>query len=86
MLNPPSYLELWLAGENLSLPQPQIWVGIDDNFGIIILIFHLNICCDPSLEPSDRDGSNVGQNICFHGNLTGIIPSYHQLPLICRTS
>ena len=23
------------------------------------------ICCDPSSEPSRRDGSDVGSNVCF---------------------
>ena len=41
------------------------------------------ICCDPSSEPSRRDGSDEGHNIRFNAELTQIIPNYHQiLPLI----
>ena len=29
------------------------------------LFLNENICCDPSLEPSHREGSNDGHNICF---------------------
>ena len=42
----------------------QIKGGIEDNSKIISLIFQQNICCDLSLEPSRRDGSNEGsQNV-----------------------
>ena len=30
------------------------------NLGIIAIFLHKNIFCDPSLEPSLRDGSNEG--------------------------
>ena len=29
------------------------------------LFLNKNICCDPSLEPSQQDGHNEGHNICF---------------------
>ena len=35
----------------------QITEGIKDNFFLFLVE---NICCDPSLEPSRRDGSNDG--------------------------
>ena len=35
---------------------------IQDNF---FLFFNENICCDPSLEPSRRDGSNDGSRNIF---------------------
>ena len=34
--------------------------GTVDNSKIIFLLFKLNICYDPSLEPSKPDGSNDG--------------------------
>ena len=41
-------------------PRLQINGGIEDNSKINFLFFNENICCDPSLEPSRRDGSNDG--------------------------
>ena len=39
----------------------QIRGGIEDNSKIIFLLLNKNIIwCDPSLEPSQRDGSNDG--------------------------
>ena len=38
----------------------QIRRGNRNNLGIINHILHKNIFCDPSLEPSRRDGSNDG--------------------------
>ena len=38
----------------------QIRGGIEDNSKVIFLFLIKNICCDPSLEPSQRDGSNDG--------------------------
>ena len=38
----------------------QIRGGIENNLKIIVLFINENICCDPSLEPSRRDGSNDG--------------------------
>ena len=41
------------------------------------------LCCDPSSEPSQRDGSAEGSQHMFCVKLTKIIPYYHQiLPLI----
>ena len=53
---------------------------------IIIKLFFLvlkkkNICCDPSLEPSLRDSSNV-HNLCFYGKFLKIIPKLSLLPLL----
>ena len=39
--------------------------GCWDNSGIFILFLNGNICCDPSLEPSRRDGSNFGSQHVF---------------------
>ena len=36
----------------------QIRGDIEDNSKIICLFFNENVYCDPSLEPSQRDGSN----------------------------
>ena len=38
----------------------QIREGFEDNSKIFFLFLHENICRDPSLEPSKRDGSNAG--------------------------
>ena len=38
----------------------QIRGGIEDNSKIVFLLLNENICCDPSLERSRRDGSNDG--------------------------
>ena len=44
----------------------QITEGIKDNSKIIFFLFLVeNICCDPSLEPSRRDGSNDGSQNMF---------------------
>ena len=57
--------------------------SIDDNCGKIILILHINICCDPSSEPSCQDGSDEGSQHTFYAELIKSIPNYHQtLPLI----
>ena len=34
--------------------------GIGDNSKVFFLFLSKNICCDPSLEPSQRDGSYDG--------------------------
>ena len=48
--------------------------GIKDSSKIIFLFLNQNICCDPSIEPSRRDGSNnVSQNMVF-GEIWIIIP------------
>ena len=41
----------------------QVRRGKRDNLGIIFHITPLNVRCDPSLEPSRRDGSNVSQHV-----------------------
>ena len=46
------------------------------------LFLNENISCDPTLEPSKRDGSNdVSQNM-FYGEILLIIPSFSLLPLL----
>ena len=46
------------------------------------LFLNKNICCDPSLEPSHRDGSNGGsQNMFLWRNMV-IIPKLSLLPLL----
>ena len=52
---PPPYLELC-----------QDIVGrMDSSETIFYFFFTENICCDPSLEPSQRDGSNEGSQHTF---------------------
>ena len=43
----------------------QIRGGIDENSKIIFLFLNENLCCDPSSEPSRRDGSNDGPEFMF---------------------
>ena len=43
----------------------QIRGGIDDNLKVFFLFLNENICCDPSLEPSQRDGSKNGSQHTF---------------------
>ena len=43
----------------------QIRGGNRDNLGIIAMFLHKNTFCDPSLEPSLRDGSNEGSQHMF---------------------
>ena len=51
-----------------------------DYFGIIFQITDKNICCDPSLEPSRRDGSTMGSQNMF--SLRKIISILFLLPLL----
>ena len=53
----------------------QIRGSIEDNL-IIFLFLNKNISCDPSLEPSQRDGSNVGSQNMF---LWRIIANYPKI-------
>ena len=54
----------------------QIRGGIEDNSKIIFSFLNKNICCDPSLEPSQQDGSNEGsQNMLLWRNKANY-PSY----------
>ena len=47
----------------LELPELQIRGSTEDSSDIFFL-FLVKTCCDPSLEPSQRDGSNDGlQNV-----------------------
>ena len=47
----------------------QISRGDRDNLGIISHTLHENIFCDPSLELSHRDGSNIGVTTNVHENI-----------------
>ena len=48
---------------------------------VILLVLRRNICCDPSSEPSRRDGSDEGsQHTVSMGNKKKIVLSYHQIP------
>ena len=51
--------------EWLELAGLQIRRSNKDNLGIIIHVFQKNIFCDPSLELSQRDGSNEGSQHMF---------------------
>ena len=47
-----------------------------DNSDIFFLFLNENICCDPSLEPSPRDGSNEGSQHMFSRSDMGNYPCY----------
>ena len=50
---------------------------------VIFFYFSLKpICCDPSSEPSGRDGSDDGSQYMFYTKLTKIVPNYHQIPTL----
>ena len=51
-----------LDKEGLQNSVLKIRRGYRDNLG---LIFHKNLCCDPSLEMSCQDGSNKGSQHMF---------------------
>ena len=48
--------------------------GNKDNLELIFLFLSENICCDPSLEPSQRYAFNEGYSVRFHGKIRIIIP------------
>ena len=61
-----------IVRDNVACPELLIRGGIEDNSKIIFLISQKkkkqkknNICCDPSLEPSQRDRSNDGSQNMF---------------------
>ena len=60
----------------------QIRRGNRDNLGIISHIFHKNILCDPSLEPSHRDGSNEGSQYMFSLRNKKTFLNYPKYPLL----
>ena len=47
--------------------------------GYFFLFFIETLCCDSSSEPSRRDGSDEGSQLCFYAELTKGIPYYHQI-------
>ena len=49
----------------ILLAELQIRGGIQDNSKIFFLLLNENICCDLSLEPSWRDGTNYGSQHMF---------------------
>ena len=53
------------SGIELGVSVLQIRSGNRDNLGIISHFLHKYILCDPSLEPSRRDGSNEGSQYMF---------------------
>ena len=49
----------------------QVRRGIEDNSEIFFFFLNENICCDPSLKPYRRDGSNDGsQNMYLWRNMS----------------
>ena len=67
---------------------PEFREGIEENSKIIFLFSQKNpqnICCDPSLELSRRDGSNDGSQDIFYGETCLIIPVTLSYLLHCCT-
>ena len=60
----------------------QIRRGKRDNFGIIFHVTPLNICGDPSLEPSHRDGSNERSQHKVIEKQEKLSLNYFQYPLL----
>ena len=48
-----------------AFSETQISGDTEDNAKIFFLFLNENILCDPSLEPSQRDGSNDGSQNMF---------------------
>ena len=46
----------------------QMGGGQRDDLGMVSVLLHENMCCDPSLEPSRRGGSNEGHSIFLFGD------------------
>ena len=42
--------------------------GQRDDLGMVSVLLHKNMCCDPSLEPSRRGGSNEGPQHFLFGD------------------
>ena len=63
----------WPPGKGICLYLHKLWwgtvlqirTGERDNLGIIKSCLSIKTFCDPSLEPSYRDGSNEGLNVFF---------------------
>ena len=54
--------------------------------GLLFFLFLTEIiCCDPSYEPSRRDGSDEGSQHMFLCRINKFIPKYHQMLLLTRT-
>ena len=47
--------------------------------GYFVLFLIETICCDPSSEPSHRDGSDERSQHMFYAELSKIILNYHQI-------
>ena len=69
-----------IAFEKLQKPELQIRGVMRIIQKYFFLFLNENICCDPSLEPSRRDGSNDGHKICFYGEIWLIIPKLSLFP------
>ena len=58
-----------------------------DDLGMVSVLLCENVCCDPSLEPSRRDGSNEGpQHIFFCWEMGEIIFDLSSIPLLIWSS
>ena len=70
---------------SIALGKRNYLVIIRDNF---LLILHKSICCDPSSEPSHRDGSDEGSHhmvLMINKKLTSNTPSYLDLHVYPNT-
>ena len=63
---------IYRIDKNIWSIRAQDKTGIENNSKIFFLFLKENKCCDPSLEPSRRDGSNDwSRNMFFFVELLG---------------
>lgn len=60
----------------------QMGGGQRDDLGMVSVLLHENMCCDPSLEPSRRGGSNEGPQHIFCLEMGEIIFELSSIPLL----
>ena len=64
----------------------QMGGGQRDDLGMVSMLLHKNMCCDPSLEPSRRGGSNEGPQHIFCLEMGEIIFELFSIPLLIWSS
>ena len=64
----------------------QMGGGQRDDLGMVSVLLNENMCCDPSLEPSRRGGSNEGPQHIFCLEMGEIIFELSSIPLLIWSS
>ena len=59
----------------------ELQIRRDNRYNVEIFL-HQSMPCDPSLEPSHRDGSIAGHNVCFHREIRKNISKLSSLFLV----